>query len=232
MLEELKKQVYEANMQLLKLGLVNFTWGNVSGIDRKQGLFVIKPSGVAYDQLKPTDLVVVDLKGNIVEGNLRPSSDTPTHLVLYQNFQGINAIVHTHSPWAVSFAAADRGIPVLNTTQADTFYGEIPVSRPLTADEIKNAYEANTGKVIVETFAKRKLSPLQMKGILVDRHGPFTWGSSATEAVYNAKVLEIAAETDYHTMILNQKVKPLSKDLLNKHYLRKHGKSAYYGQKK
>lgn len=231
MLEKLKQQVYEANMQLSQLGLVNFTWGNVSGIDREQGLFVIKPSGVPYEQLKPADLVVVDLKENVIEGKLRPSSDTATHAVLYRQFPGIRCIAHTHSPWAVSFAAAGRPIPVLNTTHADTFYGEIPISRGLTTTEIENDYEENTGKVIVDTFNKQHLSPFEMKGILVNQHGPFTWGMDAREAVYNAKVLEVVAEMDYHTMMLNPTVNSMSPNLLNKHYLRKHGEDAYYGQK-
>ncbi|MFT8407126.1 MAG: L-ribulose-5-phosphate 4-epimerase [Liquorilactobacillus sp.] len=231
MLEKLKQQVYEANMQLSQLGLVNFTWGNVSGIDREQGLFVIKPSGVPYEQLKSTDLVVVDLDGNVVEGKLRPSSDTPTHAVLYRKLPQIGGITHTHSPWAVSYAAAGSSIPIFNTTHADTFYGEIPVTRNLTTEEIQNDYEENTGKVIIETLKKLHLSPFTMKGILVNRHGPFTWGKNARESVYNAKVLEAAAEMDYHTLSLNPLVKPMDSQLLDKHYLRKHGKDSYYGQK-
>ncbi|WP_034992326.1 L-ribulose-5-phosphate 4-epimerase [Liquorilactobacillus vini] len=231
MLEDLKRQVYEANMQLPRLGLVNFTWGNVSGIDRGKGLFVIKPSGVPYEKLKPSDLVVVDLNGKVIEGDLRPSSDTPTHAVLYRHFLKIGGITHTHSPWAVSYAAAGRGIPVLNTTHADTFYGEVPVTRNLTANEIQGDYEKNTGKVIIDTFKKQHLSPAAMKAILVNQHGPFTWGKNASESVYNAKVLEVIAEMNYHTLLLNPAIKPVSPQLLNKHYLRKHGKNAYYGQK-
>lgn len=231
MLEDLKRQVYEANMQLPRLGLVNFTWGNVSGIDRGKGLFVIKPSGVPYEKLKPSDLVVVDLNGKVIEGGLRPSSDTPTHVVLYRHFLKIGGITHTHSPWAVSYAAAGRGIPVLNTTHADTFYGEVPVTRNLTANEIQGDYEKNTGKVIIDTFKKQHLSPAAMKAVLVNQHGPFTWGKNASESVYNAKVLEVIAEMNYHTLLLNPAIKPVSPQLLNKHYLRKHGKNAYYGQK-
>lgn len=231
MLEDLKRQVYEANMQLPRLGLVNFTWGNVSGIDRGKGLFVIKPSGVPYEKLKPSDLVVVDLNGKVIEGDLRPSSDTPTHAVLYRHFLKVGGITHTHSPWAVSYAAAGRGIPVLNTTHADTFYGEVPVTRNLTANEIQGDYEKNTGKVIIDTFKKQHLSPAAMKAILVNQHGPFTWGKNASESVYNAKVLEVIAEMNYHTLLLNPAIKPVSPQLLNKHYLRKHGKNAYYGQK-
>lgn len=231
MLEDLKRQVYEANMQLPRLGLVNFTWGNVSGIDRGKGLFVIKPSGVPYEKLKPSDLVVVDLNGKVIEGDLRPSSDTPTHAVLYRHFLKIGGITHTHSPWAVSYAAAGRGIPVLNTTHADTFYGEVPVTRNLTANEIQGDYEKNTGKVIIDTFKKQHLSPAAMKAVLVNQHGPFTWGKNASESVYNAKVLEVIAEMNYHTLLLNPAIKPVSPQLLNKHYLRKHGKNAYYGQK-
>ncbi|MCP0886870.1 L-ribulose-5-phosphate 4-epimerase [Ligilactobacillus sp. WILCCON 0076] len=230
MLEKLKQQVYEANMQLTELGLVNFTWGNVSGIDRQEKLFVIKPSGVAYKDLCPDDLVVVDLKGNIVEGKLRPSSDTPTHIVLYNHFPEIKGIAHTHSPWAVSFAAAGKSIPELNTTHADTFNGDIPITRELVKQEIQSNYEENTGKVIVETLKQRKLLSLEMKGILVNRHGPFTWGIDAKEAVYNAKVLEIVAEMDYHTMTLSPNIRILDQDIQNKHYLRKHGENAYYGQ--
>ncbi|KRM86266.1 L-ribulose-5-phosphate 4-epimerase [Liquorilactobacillus vini] len=231
MLEDLKRQVYEANMQLPRLGLVNFTWGNVSGIDRGKGLFVIKPSGVPYEKLKPSDLVVVDLNGKVIEGDLRPSSDTPTHAVLYRHFLKVGGITHTHSPWAVSYAAAGRGIPVLNTTHADTFYGEVPVTRNLTANEIQGDYEKNTGKVIIDTFKKQHLSPAAMKAVLVNQHGPFTWGKNASESVYNAKVLEVIAEMNYHTLLLNPAIKPVSPQLLNKHYLRKHGKNAYYGQK-
>ncbi|MFT9456439.1 MAG: L-ribulose-5-phosphate 4-epimerase [Liquorilactobacillus hordei] len=230
MLEQLKQQVYEANMELTKLKLVSFTWGNVSGIDRKAGCFVIKPSGVEYERLQPSDLVVVNMDGQVVEGKLNPSSDTPTHLVLYKKFADIGGIAHTHSPWAVSFATAGRDIPVMNTTHADTFYGDIPVSRQLTKKEVESGYEKNTGNVIVETFKNRNLANNQVKGIVVRQHGPFTWGDDPLEAVYNAKVLETVAEMDYHTLNLNPDALKLEKYLLNKHYLRKHGASAYYGQ--
>lgn len=231
MLEKLKQKVYEANMQLLKLKLVTFTWGNVSGIDRSKGCFVIKPSGVEYEQLQPKDLVVVNMNGEVVEGTLKPSSDTPTHLVLYKKFSNVGGIAHTHSPWAVSFATAGKGIPVMNTTHADTFYGNIPVSRKMTETEIENAYEENTGNVIIETFRKQSLSPERMQGIVVRQHGPFTWGQDPSKAVYNAKVLESVAEMDYHALKLNPSSEEIDKYLLNKHYSRKHGDKAYYGQK-
>lgn len=234
MLEKLKNEVYDANMQLPKLDLVAFTWGNVSGIDRDKGLFVIKPSGVDYNDLKPSDMVVVDLKGNVVEGNLNPSSDTPTHTVLYNAFPKIGGIVHTHSPWAVAFAAARMDIPALNTTHADTFYGDIPAAPALTKEQIKTAYEENTGKVIVETFEERSLDYEAIPAVLVMQHGPFTWGKTPAQAVYNAKVLEVVAGEDYHAMMLNQTFEQqniaLPQFLLDKHYYRKHGKDAYYGQ--
>lgn len=229
MLEELKKEVYEANMQLPKLGLVTFTWGNVSGIDRKRGLYVIKPSGVPYDELKPEDLVVVDLEGNVVEGKYKPSSDTPTHTYLYNHFPKIGGIVHTHSPWAVSFAAAKMDIPAMNTTHADTFYTDIPAADALTESEIKEDYEGNTGKTIVRTFNERNLDYEATPGTLVSQHGPFTWGPTPAKAVYNAKVLEVVAQEDYHTMSLAGNVR-LPQYLLDKHYYRKHGAHAYYGQ--
>ncbi|MFT8879554.1 MAG: L-ribulose-5-phosphate 4-epimerase [Oenococcus sp.] len=230
MLEDLKEEVYEANMQLPKLGLVTFTWGNVSGIDRKKGLFVIKPSGVDYDQLKPDDMVVVNLKGEVVEGDLNPSSDTPTHTVLYNAFPAIGGIVHTHSPWAVAFAQAKMDIPALGTTQADTFYGDVPVSEALSKEEIEAAYEANTGKVIVKTFQDRGLDPQAMPAVLVAQHGPFTWGATPAKAVYNAKVLEVVAEMDYHALTLTHNDSHVPQYLLDKHYNRKHGQNAYYGQ--
>ncbi|UQS83107.1 L-ribulose-5-phosphate 4-epimerase [Bombilactobacillus thymidiniphilus] len=230
MLEQLKQEVYEANMQLPKLDLVNFTWGNVSGIDREQGLFVIKPSGVDYEKLQPADLVVVDLNGEVVEGKLNPSSDTPTHVILYNQFSKIGGIVHTHSPWAVAFAAAQMDIPALNTTHADTFYTAIPAARPLTAAEIEADYEGNTGQAIVETFAQRGLDYEATPAALVSQHGPFTWGKTAAQAVYNAKVLEIVAQEDYHSLQLTSANLALPKYLRDKHYYRKHGKNAYYGQ--
>jgi len=230
MLERLKTEVYEANMNLPKLNLVNFTWGNVSGIDRDRGMFVIKPSGVKYEALTPDDMVVVDLNGKVVEGNLNPSSDTPTHVVLYNKFSSIGGIVHTHSPWAVSFAEAGIDIPALGTTHADTFYGDIPVTSALTKEEINSNYEKNTGKVIVQTFEKNRVDPNDIPGVLVRQHGPFTWGKNPEEAVYNAKVLEVVAEMDYHAMQLTGKNIEVPKYLLDKHYYRKHGKNAYYGQ--
>lgn len=232
MLETLKKEVYEANMQLPALNLVTFTWGNVSGIDRKRGLFVIKPSGVAYKDLSPEDMVVVNLKGEVVEGKLNPSSDTPTHTVLYNEFPDIGGIVHTHSPWAVAFASANMDIPALNTTAADTFYGNVPVSEPLTKEQIETAYEENTGKVIVKTFQDRLIDFKAVPGILVSQHGPFTWGETPSKAVYNAKVLEVVAEMDYHTLTLTRANTEVPQYLLDKHYNRKHGKDAYYGQGK
>ncbi|KAE9563835.1 L-ribulose-5-phosphate 4-epimerase [Companilactobacillus paralimentarius DSM 13238 = JCM 10415] len=231
MLESLKKKVYEANMQLPKLGLVTFTWGNVSGIDRDKGLFVIKPSGVEYDKLTPDDMVVVNLKGEVVEGKLNPSSDTPTHTVLYNKFPNIGGIVHTHSPWAVSFAEAGIDLPALGTTHADTFYGKVPVSNALTEEEIKTAYEKNTGDVIVRTFRERNIDPEAVPGVLVRQHGPFTWGATPDKAVYNAKVLEVVAEMDYHALQLTRDNIEVPQYLLDKHYYRKHGKNAYYGQK-
>ncbi|HJE98217.1 MAG TPA: L-ribulose-5-phosphate 4-epimerase [Ligilactobacillus acidipiscis] len=231
MLEELKQEVYKANMQLPKLDLVTFTWGNVSGIDREKGLFVIKPSGVEYDKLTPDDMVVVDLEGNVVEGKLNPSSDTPTHTVLYNKFPNIGGIVHTHSPWAVAFASAGVDVPALNTTHADTFYGPVPVSDPLSKEEIEDAYEENTGKVIVRTFEERGIDEEAVPAVLVNQHGPFTWGATPDKAVYNAKVLEVAAEMDYHALQLaGHEQIGVPQYLLDKHHYRKHGKNAYYGQ--
>lgn len=231
MLEELKQEVYKANMQLPKLDLVTFTWGNVSGIDRDKGLFVIKPSGVDYDKLTPDDMVVVDLDGNVVEGKLNPSSDTPTHTVLYNKFPNIGGIVHTHSPWAVAFASAGVDVPALNTTHADTFYGPVPVSDPLSKEEIEDAYEENTGKVIARTFKERGIDEDAIPAVLVNQHGPFAWGATPDKAVYNAKVLEVAAEMDYHALQLaGHEQIGVPQYLLDKHYYRKHGKNAYYGQ--
>ncbi|AOL34707.1 MULTISPECIES: L-ribulose-5-phosphate 4-epimerase [Geobacillus] len=228
MLEELKQAVLEANLQLPQYRLVTFTWGNVSGIDRERGLVVIKPSGVAYDKLTIDDMVVVDLTGNVVEGDLKPSSDTPTHLWLYKQFSGIGGVVHTHSTWATIWAQAGKGIPVLGTTHADYFYGEIPCTRPMTNEEIQGAYELETGKVITETF--RFLDPLQMPGVLVHGHGPFAWGKDPANAVHNAVVLEEVAKMAARTFMLNPNVQPISQSLLDRHYLRKHGANAYYGQ--
>lgn len=230
MLEKLKQEVYEANMLLPKYNLVTFTWGNVSGFDRDSGLVVIKPSGIEYVQLSPNDMVVVDLDGNIVEGNLKPSSDTATHVELYKAFPEIKGIVHTHSPWAVSFAQAGIDIPAAGTTHGDYFYGAIPVTRQMKKEEIEKDYEKQTGLVIVETFQKRQINPNYVPGVLVNDHGPFTWGTSPANAVHNAVVLEQVAEMAYHTIQLNPHAIEMNKELLDKHYLRKHGKYAYYGQ--
>lgn len=230
MLEKLKEQVYEANMLLPKYGLVTFTWGNVSAIDRETGLFVIKPSGVDYDQLKPADMVVVDLAGKVVEGALNPSSDTPTHLKLYQSFAHIGGVVHTHSRWATAFAQAGRSIPAYGTTQADYFYGEIPCTADMPEAAIREEYEYHTGGVIVDTFAK--INPDHMPAVLVKNHGPFTWGKDAFEAVHNAVVLEEVALMAMHTeSLLHGTVEAMPSILLDKHFMRKHGPDAYYGQK-
>jgi L-ribulose-5-phosphate 4-epimerase len=228
MLEQLKQEVFEANLALVKHGLVIFTWGNVSAIDREKGLIVIKPSGVSYDEMKVDDMVIVRLEdGKIVEGNLKPSSDTPTHLVLYRQFLSINAIVHTHSTYATSWAQSGKAIPALGTTHADHFYGAVPCTRLLTQKEIQENYEVETGNVIVETF--KEIDPESIPGVLVAGHGPFSWGSSAMKAVYNAAVLEEVAQMALHTFTLGNQ-KPIDQFLLDKHYLRKHGKNAYYGQ--
>lgn len=228
MLEELKKRVYEANMLLPKYGLVTFTWGNVSEIDRESGLFVIKPSGVDYEKLTPEDMVVMDLNGNKVEGNYRPSSDTPTHLELYKAFPQLGGIVHTHSTMATSWAQAGRALPCYGTTHADYFYGEIPCARNLTAEEIEEAYEKNTGLVIIETLQGK--NPMHIPGILCKNHGPFTWGKDAHEAVHNAVVLEEVAKMATRCELINPDVKPAPQELQDKHYYRKHGANAYYGQ--
>ena len=222
MLEELKKAVWKANLQLPKLGLVTFTWGNVSGIDRERGLVVIKPSGVEYDVMTPEDMVVVSLAtGERVEGRWKPSSDTPTHLVLYRAFPDCGGIVHTHSRWATSFAQAGLGIQPLGTTQGDYFYGEIPCTREMTPAEIAGAYEEETGNVIVETFANQ--NPAQIPAVLVHSHGPFTWGCDAAEAVHNAAVLEEVAFMNFHSLQLNPGQTRMQQELQDKHYLRKHG---------
>ncbi|MBR5618812.1 MAG: L-ribulose-5-phosphate 4-epimerase [Clostridia bacterium] len=229
MLESLKHAVWQANLLLPQYHLVTFTWGNVSAVDREKGLVVIKPGGVAYDTMQPEDMVVVDLmSGAVVEGRYKPSSDTPTHLVLYRAFRGVGGIVHTHSRWATVFAQAHCPIPALGTTHADDFYGEIPCTRVMTDAEIGGAYEANTGEVIVERL--RDLDPQTMRAVLVAGHGPFTWGSDAGEAVHNAVVLEEAAFMAWHTMQLGR-TEPIPQALLDKHFLRKHGANAYYGQK-
>ena len=228
MLEVLKKTVCEANLMLPKYQLVTFTWGNVSGIDRETGLFVIKPSGVSYDDMKPEDMVVVDLEGHVVEGHLRPSSDMPTHLELYRAFPGIGGIVHTHSRWATTFSQAGRSIPAMGTTQGDYFYGDIPCTRPMKDEEIRGEYEKETGKVIIETF--KGIDPVTIPAVLVYSHGPFAWGKDPMEAVHNAVVLEEVAFMDWHAMILNPDQGRMQQTLLDKHFLRKHGKNAYYGQ--
>ena len=227
MLEDLKQAVWEANLRLPKHNLVTFTWG----IDRQKGLMVIKPSGVEYDALKPSDLVVVDLEtGKTVEGDLNPSSDTDTHLVFYRAFQNIGGVVHTHSRWATIFAQAGRGVPALGTTHGDYFYGEIPCTRRMTAEEIGGRYELETGNVIVERF--RHLDPDSVPAVLVHSHGPFCWGKDAKEAVHNAVVLEEVAFMAWHNLALDAALPPMQQELLDKHFLRKHGKNAYYGQKK
>lgn len=230
MLEQLKHQVLEANLLLPKHGLVTFTWGNVSGIDRQRGLVVIKPSGVSYDGMSAEDMVVLDLEGKQVEGKWKPSSDTPTHLALYRAFPALGGIVHTHSRWATSFAQAGRGIPAFGTTQGDYFYGEIPCTRMMTPEEIAGAYELETGNVIIETFQTRKTDPAQVPAALVHSHGPFAWGKDAFDAVHNAVVLEEVAFMAFHAMALSPGLAPMQRELLDKHYLRKHGPGAYYGQ--
>lgn len=229
MLEKLKVVVFDANMELPKRGLITYTWGNVSGIDRESGLIVIKPSGVSYDNLKPEDMVVVDLSGNVIEGRLRPSSDTPTHVELYRGFPALGGIVHTHSAYATAWAQAGKGIPCFGTTHADYFYGEIPCTRALTENEIETEYEKNTGLVIAETF--QSLDPVAMPGVLCKNHGPFTWGKDTDAAVHNAVVLEEVARMAMFTFQINNQAMPAPQILQNKHYLRKHGKNAYYGQK-
>ena len=231
MLEALKQAVWEANLQLPKHGLVTFTWGNVSGIDREKGLMVIKPSGVEYDALTASDMVVVDVEtGKVAQGDLNPSSDTDTHLALYRAFRNIGGVVHTHSRWATIFAQAGRGIPALGTTHGDYFYGEIPCTRRMTAEEIGGRYELETGNVIVERF--RHLDPDSIPAVLVHSHGPFCWGRDAKEAVHNAVVLEEVAFMAWHNLAWDAALPPMQQELLDKHFLRKHGKNAYYGQKK
>lgn len=228
MLEELKQKVYEANMDLPRYGLVTFTWGNVSAIDREKGLFVIKPSGVDYNLLKPEDMVVMDLNGNKVEGRYNPSSDTPTHLELYKAFPEIGGIVHTHSTYATSWAQAGRAIPCYGTTHADYMYGEIPCARVLTQEEIDAGYEKNTGTVIIETFEGK--DPMAVPAVLCKNHGPFAWGKDAKEAVHNAVVLEEVAKMALFTEQLKPDVEPAPQRIQDKHYYRKHGANAYYGQ--
>jgi L-ribulose-5-phosphate 4-epimerase len=228
MLEQLKSEVFKANLDLVKYGLVIFTWGNVSAIDRDSGLVVIKPSGISYDTMKPSDMVVLDLDGKVVEGSLKPSSDAPTHLVLYRNFSNIGGVVHTHSEWATSWAQAGKGIPAVGTTHADYFYGEIPCTRKMTEEEIQSNYELQTGNVIIERF--KELDPYFIPGVLVNNHAPFTWGKNAEDAVHNSVVLEEVAKMTFRSFQLNSGT-CMDQVLLDKHFLRKHGKNAYYGQK-
>ena len=231
MLEQLKEQVCKANLLLPKYNLVTFTWGNVSGVDREKGLMVIKPSGVEYDDMKPSDMVVVNLKtGKKVEGELNPSSDTDTHIELYNAFKNIGGVVHTHSRWATTFAQAGKGIPALGTTHADYFYGEIPCTRKMTPREINGKYELETGLVITETF--EKINPDEIPSVLVHSHGPFSWGTDPFNAVHNAVVLEELAFMAWHNLMMNPELPAMQQELLDKHYLRKHGANAYYGQKK
>ena len=231
MLENLKQQVYEANMSLPKYGLITFTWGNVSGIDRESGYIVIKPSGVEYDVMALEDMVVVDLDGNLIEGSLSPSSDTATHIELYKAFPNIGGVVHTHSRWATTFAQSGRSIPALGTTHADYFYGDIPCTRRMTPEEIDSAYEKETGTVIIECFEDANIQPDDVPGVVVYSHGPFTWGKNPKNAVHNAVVMEEVAFMAWHNLALSENTIPsMQQELLDKHYLRKHGKNAYYGQ--
>lgn len=229
MLEQLKEEVLKANLELVKQGLVIYTWGNVSGIDREKGLVVIKPSGVSYDSMKASDMVVVDLDGKVVEGDLNPSSDTPTHLELYKAFPTIGGVVHTHSSFATSWAQAGRSIPVLGTTHADYFYGDVPCTPALDRSQIEGEYEAETGRVIVEAF--KGLNPVHTPAVLVKNHGPFSWGRTPAEAVYHAKVLEEVAAMTFRSLLLNPAA-DIDDALVQKHFMRKHGPNAYYGQKK
>lgn len=229
MLEELKEKVCRGNLDLVRHGLVLFTWGNVSGIDREKGLIVIKPSGVAYDDMHPEDMVVVDFEGKVVEGRYKPSSDTLTHIEIYKADENIGGVVHTHSTWAVVWSQAGKSLPCLGTTQADYFYGEIPCTRKMAKEEIATNYEKNTGKVIVETFIKRKLNFMNIPSVLVNNHGPFSWGTCPDDAVHNAVVLEQICKIAYYSLQLDAEAK-MDRALIDKHYLRKHGKNAYYGQ--
>lgn len=230
MLEKLKQDVFEANLQLPKYGLVVFTWGNVSGIDRESGLVVIKPSGVDYNKMTVDDMVVVDMNGNVVEGKLKPSSDLDTHLEFYRNFPDVGGVVHTHSITAVAWAQAGKDIPALGTTHGDYFCGSIPCTRYMTKQEIEGEYELNTGKVIVETFKERKIDPNNMPAVLVRSHGPFTWGKDPFDAVHNSVVLETLAQMALKTFVINSETPDMQQELLDKHFYRKHGPGAYYGQ--
>lgn len=231
MLEGLKEKVFQANLELPKRQLIQYTWGNVSQVDRERELFVIKPSGVDYHDMRAEDMVVCDFDGNVIEGELRPSSDMPTHALLYKTYAEIGGIVHTHSPWATSWAQAGLDLPALGTTHADTFYGTVPCARFLTPEEVERAYEFETGNVIIETFRRRDLNPTAIPGILLQGHGPFTWGKDAADAVMHAVVLEEVCRMNTITRLLNPMASGLPQYILDKHYLRKHGKDAYYGQK-
>lgn len=229
-LKKLKNEVYEANLSLVKHGLVLFTWGNVSAYDKQSGFVVIKPSGVDYKKMRSSDMVVVDLNGNIVEGKMKPSSDTPTHIEIYRAFSGVGAIVHTHSKWATALSQSRTDIPCLGTTHADNFYGDIPCTRLMTPSEIKDNYEKNTGLVIIDTFKSKNIDPLQMGAVIVANHGPFSWGNTCKKAVENSIVMEYVAEMAFIAISRNPETK-IQQELVDKHYLRKHGDNAYYGQK-
>ncbi|WEA42811.1 L-ribulose-5-phosphate 4-epimerase [Priestia aryabhattai] len=230
MLDKLKEEVFQANLDLPKHGLVKYTWGNVSAIDRDSGLFVIKPSGVTYEKMTAKDMVVVDLDGRVVEGELNPSSDTLTHAVLYKHYPQIGGIAHTHSTWATIWAQAGLDVQAMGTTHADTFYGSVPCARFLTEKEVNDGYEVETGKVIIETFEERGLDVLAVPGILLQGHGPFTWGENAKSAVMNSVVLDEVSKMNFFTQKLNGLAEELPQRILDKHYLRKHGQNAYYGQ--
>ncbi|WP_319469099.1 L-ribulose-5-phosphate 4-epimerase [uncultured Trichococcus sp.] len=232
MLEQLKEEVFQANLELPERGLIKYTWGNVSAVDREKGLFVIKPSGVGYDDMKASDMVVCDFEGNVIEGDLNPSSDMPTHAVLYKEFPEIGAVVHTHSTWATIWAQAGLDVPAMGTTHADTFYGTVPCARFLTQAEIDRGYEEETGNAIVETFRERGIKPMEVPGVLLHGHGPFTWAKDAKGAVLNAVVLDEVCKTNLFARQLNTFAEELPQRILDKHYLRKHGENAYYGQKK
>jgi L-ribulose-5-phosphate 4-epimerase len=232
LLEQLKEEVFQANLELPERGLIKYTWGNVSAVDREKGLFVIKPSGVGYDDMKASDMVVCDFDGNVIEGDLNPSSDMPTHAVLYKEFPEIGAVVHTHSTWATIWAQAGLDVPAMGTTHADTFYGTVPCARFLTQAEIDRGYEEETGNTIVETFRERGIKPMEVPGVLLHGHGPFTWAKDAKGAVLNAVVLDEVCKTNLFARQLNAFAEELPQRILDKHYLRKHGENAYYGQKK
>ncbi|MGB7473743.1 L-ribulose-5-phosphate 4-epimerase [Trichococcus sp.] len=231
MLEQLKEEVFQANLELPERGLIKYTWGNVSAVDREKGLFVIKPSGVGYDDMQASDMVVCDFDGNVIEGDLNPSSDMPTHAVLYKEFPEIGAVVHTHSTWATIWAQAGLDVPAMGTTHADTFYGTVPCARFLTQAEIDRGYEEETGNAIVETFRERDIKPMEVPGVLLHGHGPFTWAKDAKGAVLNAVVLDEVCKTNLFARQLNAFAEELPQRILDKHYLRKHGENAYYGQK-